>query len=545
MRPRNKKFNPFFFGFCLFLIGIIGIVHHYWLLRQEQLHHFFPSDVAFFAEMKVTPDVLKEVESLFPEFSFQNFLEPLAGSSLSIDWEKDIASWLGSRMGVAVMEDKSFLMAFEFQNKSELKEFLNHFKAHDEQFLVNKLTDVEIFSPTFSSHLAFGFHGRWFLVADKDETLIRTFSSDKKLQDNEEYNRVFASLSRTSIGRIFVDTDKALNLVSLLPALSIFNPLLDTFAHSVPALGFSANLSDKGLSIDALMFSGDKPFTPDAPSKSHQALMPQLAQFASKDILFFINGSDFYQKYLETKDFLRELNPQMALVFEGILRARFQKFFGEDFDFEHKFLSLMHGQYTILLDFKNDLYPFLQLTLVTKMGQLDKDKSLESIHEAVRYAQSRYSTKVDEVRLPDGSVRKELVAVDEKEIDIQEITFNDHVYYTVESDARGTKLTYGMIDGYFVFSTHEDGMKSIIQSKQKTSPSLLDNSDFRESVLFHFPTSESYGFVNISKFTSAFEFIAEKPISTVTFLRDNFRTTTFARKIMKNMIYFNLMFFAR
>ena len=343
---------------------------------------------------------------------------------------------------------------------------------------------------------------------------------------------------------MFINTEKTVNLFTS-PKYAVIKPIIETIAQTLPHIGIAAYPDKKGISIRTKLLTNEKVFNNLKLKKAPRELMPKLAQFASKNVLFFMSGVDLYEKYKHTKRFLSQMNPQFSLLFEGVLRAKFRELFGENFDFETQFLSLMHSQYAIIIDFKDDLYPFLQFTYLTKFGSVDTNQTLTDFHDAVRSAQSRFTTKVEEVELPDGNIRKELVAVDKEEISIQKINFEGGTYFTIDNEIPDKKFSYGIVDDYLTFSTHEGGMKSILSNKNQTHPNLSENEDFRDSVLFQFSPAESYGFVNFSKLGSALEFLSEKSSPIGNFLKSIIRTATFARKVIPGEVILSAILFAR
>jgi len=259
----------------------------------------------------------------------------------------------------------------------------------------------------------------------------------------------------------------------------------------------------------------------------------------------------FIKKYLHTKSFLSQFHPQFAIIFDGILRAESKSIFGENFDLEKNLLTQLHGQYALLFDFTQADYPLVHTTFVSQFGGNDPEENLSHLHDAIHYAQSKYSTKTRSVDLPDGTTREELIAVAPEEIPIQKETFYNVDYFTAENPVSGKKFSYAVAGNYFILSTHEEGLRSVLSTLAKQKPNISENEDFRESVLFRYSPSESYGFMNFSKFGSALTLLSEFsepesfPLSLSKFLQSNVRNMTFARKSFPDQIYFTLTLFAR
>ena len=201
--------------------------------------------------------------------------------------------------------------------------------------------------------------------------------------------------------------------------------------------------------------------------------------------------------------------------------------------------------------------PFVHFTLITGFGGTDSEQSLSELHEAVRFAQGRFATKSQKVDLPDGTVREELVATAPEEIPIQKVELGGSEYFTVENPSSSAKFSYGFLENYLVFSTQEVGVRGVYASHASPEGSLAQNEDFRESVLFRYSPSESYGFVNIGKLGLVLDFITgastdeldsdtgRNKFSFGDFLRSGIRTATFARKIFPQEIFWTATLFSR
>ncbi len=280
-------------------------------------------------------------------------------------------------------------------------------------------------------------------------------------------------------------------------------------------------------------------------------IVPELAGFAPNNALFFMNGIDLYGKYNHTKTFLTQLHPQFALIFDGLLRAQSRNVFGESFDFEKQLLSKMHGQYSTLIDIDttDPVDPQLYYVFMTKFGGVDQEKALEEFELAFSRAQSRFVSVVESVELPDGTVREELTSVPASQIPIKRFETGAGDYY-VFGENTDQSLAYGVSNGYFVFSTREVGVKRVFDVLNDNTSSLSTNQDFRESVLFKYAPSESYGFVNFSQLDgiwSLFEGMDQQSLWMDVFsaLKSQFRTLTFARRVYPEEVFFTFTLFNR
>ena len=175
MSRRKSRFISFF-GFLVFVVGIVGILNYYWLIRQEKLEQFLPSDVALFSRIKIG-ETENQLQETFQNTSLKALSNIFPQENIPPSFLNKVDNWVGKEIGIALFEDNSFMLAFEYRAKDEIKDFMGAFKVPGETFISESFPDVEIITPSFSSNIAFGFHGRWFLVSDSSDTIKNIFSS--------------------------------------------------------------------------------------------------------------------------------------------------------------------------------------------------------------------------------------------------------------------------------------------------------------------------------------------------------------------------------
>lgn len=515
-----------------------------------KLDHFFASDTALLMEVSVSGDTQSTLNHIFPEADFVTLFDGLASNYFSIDFEEDVTPWIGGKAGVAIFEKGDFVIAAKMRSRAKTEKFLNKFKLPTEVFEKKVVRGGEIWTPAFSSNIAVGFYKGFVLFSTSKDRLEQNFLATEKIADVENYRKVQADLPKSAFFSLYADTEKMVDFLADSEKISAQKPLLQSVAQSLPAIGVRAKMKEREVMIYSKILSHEGVFAEQSLPRKNNQMMPELAQFVSQDTLFFMNGTDIYTKYLHTKDFLAQFHPQFSVIFDGVLRAKSREIFGEKFDFEKDFLSQMHGQYAVVLDFENALQPFVNFTLVTGFGSADTEQNMAQLQDVIHFAQRQFSTQVEEVILPDGTKREELTAIDQKEIPIQKIEEGEQFYFTAKNPTDADKkFSYGFLDGYFVFSTHETGVKSVFSSHANPDSSLTNNADFRESILFRYSPSGSYGFFNMAKFISAIELVSDtenewRSVMTQ-FLRSNVRNITFAKKVFPEEIFWTATLFSR
>ncbi|NJP04005.1 DUF3352 domain-containing protein, partial [Candidatus Gracilibacteria bacterium] len=415
------------------VLGIIALATtaYFWLIPQPgSIEQIVPADTAFLLEINVA-DLFPSEETKAP---FE--LEPIANSSLqrlfpdsTID---QLKPWIGSKIGVALLPENEFIVAASYRNKNKTKSFLQQFLLPDEILQEEKFEDLTLYTPQFSSQLTFTFHDGWFLIGSSKETLTQALTEERKLGNTPYYRSVAKSFPSQLSAHIFINSEYFFPLVFEGNQYLAKKPLLETMAQAIPAGGIALEMQEGKSILYSKIITKEGMFMDGKASRKSNKLVPQLAQFAAQDSLFFMNGIGLYEKYQHTKSFLSQLHPQFGIILDGVMRAETQKIFGEEFDFEEDFLAHTHGQYALILDFKDPLKPFTHFTLLTEFSNGSEEETQSHLQDIVQFAQGKFSPKVVEIELPDGTTRRELVAVDKDRMPLNEVKFENKSYFTVQ-----------------------------------------------------------------------------------------------------------------
>ncbi len=535
----------FFIGLILFGLGITGYVLRLFSWIPVSIDEVLPKNTTFIVEIN-----LKEIEKKQDTLNIQEFtnkLDQFLEKKFTINFTKDIQSWIGSDAVFSILDNDEYLLAIKWNNKKNTQKFLNQFITTGETFVEKKFENGNLLTPQFSSDIAFGFYHNWLLISPSQDAIEKVFTKKSSLRNNSEYKKIITDIPRKNFIFCFANTESLVKNVNFSETFKKYAPLLETITKSLPYFGLSFQYEKDQVTLSIKILSQEGIFKERLINKTPNQTMPQLAYMIPKDILFFINGSDLYAKYLHTKEFLSELDPQFSIIFEGLLQAQSEKIFGKEFQFEQDFLSKMRGQYAFALDFKDQLKPFINFTFITGFGHENQVEDISQFHDAITLAQTQFSPKIEEVTLPDGTVRKELVSAKPEDIQIKEVEFGTHKFFTNTKKTNNQQFSYGFFDNNLVFSTHTEGLTSIISVIENKNDSLAQNSDFKESVLFEFSPSESYGFLNITKLIPSLQLWQNENNSNnfTNFLHSKFRNFTFSRKVFPGEIFLKGIFFKR
>lgn len=543
---RRRGNSPIFWlGAILLCLGSLGLLWIWSATAGTPLARLLPADTGVVIEVSLKSDVIAD---------------PLAtpGSSLRTELENallqhapeanldELADWVGPRVGVGLLPEKQWVIAAEYRSRRRAQKFVDTFLLPDEEWTDVEIAGSTIRTPNFSSQLAFVFVDGWLLMSDTTATLEHVLNSDTSLATTELWQDVRQDFSNTPDGIVWARTDAIVENWMGGERFAAQAPLLETLQQAAPAGGFAFESTPNETKVRVKFLTPEGAFSEQMVRQTPNQLLPRLAQFSPRDSLLFVNGTDLYAQYQQTRALLTDLHPQFGVVFDGILRAEGKRVFGEQFDFEQDFLGKMHSQYALILDFSDPSEPFTHLTLVTGFGGPNAEQNVTEMKNVVHTAQSQFSTKIVEQSLPDGTTRSELVATDPEDVPIEPIDLGMHTYFTAETAAGTKKFSFGFLDSALVFSTHEDSLRRVFEAFGDPTANLSQNADFRDSVLFDFPPSEGYGFANLNKLRDALTFAADldtqngSKISMLQNILSTFRTATFARRSFPNAVYWHV-----
>ena len=494
--PRNASKSKvthdrfFLLGFGLFFIGIIGGA--WWLFQAQgrQVHRLISEDTVALLEIQLNRENLSFIEDQLELSPNTNLSIPGVSGSFN---QSVFAPWIGKNIALTYLPDQHYLHAFDYRNRSESMSFVESFLLNDETLAEIETEFGTIYTPSFSSNQAFLFYKGWLWWADSPETITTQLGHPNKLFANAAYQNVQRDLPRLKFMKLY------LNFAGDTAGLAATNenqaviPLLRGLGTSTPQWGLAFHIKDDLLQGDIKVITHQVVYDENqSVAKAANRTIPNLSYLAPKDALLFQNGEDLFAKYQHTKRYLAELDPQLSLVFEGLIRAQSETWFGPDFDFETEFLDLIRGQYAFILDFNQGL----EIGFISTLGP---DQDPNAINELIQKAQSRFTPTTELVKLPDGTTREELVAADPQNIPISEQTLNDVTYYTSNNENGGVNFSYAQIGNYLVMTNRVRLVEKIIQAHSNQALSLATNDDFRTSVMYEFTPAEVYGFVNAAK----------------------------------------------
>ena len=538
--PSNNKVIQdrfFLFGFGLFFLGITGGALYLKQSQENKIDHLLSQDTVALVEIKLNKTNLDFLTNNLG--SNQN--TPLNVPGISNEFTlNDFAPWLGKKATLAWLPKQQFLHAFNYRSKHTAQVFINQFLLPGETLVEIKSEHGTIYTPSYSSTNAFLFHKGWLMWSDNPITLTQELSNPRKLYKNTEYQNLQKDLPRLKFVKTYFNFAGDTASFTQQNDNQAFAPLLRGLGTSTPQWGFAFRIKDNQLQGDIKIKTHQAVYDENqVVAKAANQTVPNLAYFAPKNTLLFQNGEDLYAKYQHTKRYLNELDPQLSLVFEGLIRAQSENWFGVDFDFEKDFLNLIRGPYAFILDFNQGL----EIGFISTLGDAQDS---DSINQLIQKAQSRFTPITEEVELPDGSTRTELIASDPQNLPIQQTELNGQTYYSSQKEDGTINFSYTQIGDYLVMANRTNLIEKIINTKADQNLSLAMNDDFKSSVLYEFNSAEVYGFLNAAKLNQLLFYWQETqkletPFNTLWL--QNIRNVTFSRQVFPEEMYLKVRAF--
>ncbi len=533
-QKKTKKIHfgwLFFLGLLLFALGIIGYTFRLFSWIPVPIREVLPQETQLLASINLE-SFNNEAFTLDKE-NFKANITQYLQEKLNLDFTTDIEPWIGKNISITVIQGRPIL-AIQYRSQYRTKKFLQKFITPTEKFIQTDFEDGFILTSEFSTPLSFGFYHNWLIISPDPTSLETIFTKKNSLKSNKAYRKIITDLPRKSLFFFFADTQ---NLAKVLPypeKWRTYKPLILSLSQTFPSIGGTINIDDGAWLFSSKTLTDKRIFEdriiPKVPNKN----IPELAKITPKETLFFINGSDLYAKYLHTKNFLKEMDPQFETIFEGVLRAQFGHIFGKKFDFEADFLSQMRGQYAFILDIEDPLKPFLHLTFISRFDPQNKP-SIAKFHKTIQDAQTQFFPEKRTIELPNGKTRQELVASKPENIPIDKVEFLGHPYFQIKEPDKN--FAYTILDNQFILSSKPIGIESILSTIEKKNKNLAMDDDFRENVLFKFSASESYTFLNLEKLNPLLETWQIKDNGLLSSWFSQFRNITFSRKVFPGEIF--------
>jgi hypothetical protein len=227
-----------------------------------------------------------------------------------------------------------------------------------------------------------------------------------------------------------------------------------------------------------------------------------LLQLAGENPVLFAGGHDLYQEIQRIGEVFSSGENVDSTVFNGIITAQKDKYFGKDISLENDIYPLLKNEY--LLTVENN---FDQPVVSMFFDLSDKNNDMMRIEKlATAFMQQRaiFTPQIEDVTLPDGTKGQQVVA------SAEDITRSDNAYdgsniTTLQLGSLPWSVNYSVVDNTFVISTDLGTLKNIIDRKEgKLQTNLRNSAGFVNTALPLLRTADELFSVKLGALISVF-----------------------------------------
>lgn len=420
----------------------------------------------------------------------------LVNTLLPVNYQNDLEPWLGRQVGLALTSPAvsagteggpfEFVFFVESRDHDRTLEFLKSkaLSAANEEVTVTEYKGFKIYEFTISQPMSFTFVNNYLVAAKSLESMrayLDGYLQGPRLSDDADYRKVANNLPHGGLafayvhfGRLFSALEKderfvaqkGQDMLSLRPFLKVFK-----------AEGFSLFaendrfVAQNFTSIDTEALDGENYIT------FSERYEGNLLKLINADPVFVAGGHDLTKELSRIEDLFKSGTKTPALVFEGLVEAQKQRYFGKDIDLRQDIYPLFTGEYLVAVE-----NSFEDPTVSLLMELSDNSASVSRFDKIVNsfiQVSGVFSPRVQEVELPDGTMGKEIVASPEK-IERSTGKYKEKTITSLRLGDTGVAIHYVILENIVAMSTKEKTLQQIIDRHEGEMTEGLASSKYYE-----------------------------------------------------------------
>lgn len=420
----------------------------------------------------------------------------------------DIAQeWFGGQAAMAMLmgtnQETSSVYFLEYSNRALATDFLKSLTMPEEEIEKTNYQGTTIYSYPLGQNFSATFAGNYLVIAEEMsslELIIDTASGDSSsLKSYSYYNKVADNLPYNATAITFWDIKKYPNIAeSYIPIYeivpeSLISPVLAIF----PAFGAAMQTSEDGLyvqtytAVEKELLGGNSYFSfPD----KYRA---NLAQYLPEGEAIFWGGHDLRRQTQRLLEIFNEFQESAGVIFEAVLRAKAQEYFGDNISLQYDIYPLLENEYalSVYIDEEGNKDYLCMLDLVS---QDDKLIHIDTLKKGFLEQQIYSEPYVQTYTLEDGTTGKEIVA-DLAEILSSDLTYEDvdiTMFYLSNEETLGYMTLFA---NTFAFSTDLDILKHSIDLMKGPDGSLSASEDM-DAINAIMRSADEASYINLEDF---------------------------------------------
>lgn len=492
-------------GLILGLIGLFLLLFIVFytisrVFRAEDLAKFLPADSTVALVQVNINERHEQVQRFFNSlddnevYEYTNFIS-IFEEVLEDDFENNIKPWINRQLGFALIEKPEakgqidILFFAETKDKGEATRFMENrgLKNKEDYILNEEYNGVKIYRYALSQSYKFVFINKYMVVGNNEDVLkklIDTYNGSRiPLIAVEKYQKISQNLPINNLMFSYIDiekmlillkgnenfmSEKGMELLAFEPFLKIYNDF------GMAAVMENENMAVQTFtSLDEDYLEGKSFITFDTKFRAN------MLNYIPENAVFYSGGLDLKKQIHRLSDLFSAGGEVSNLIFEGMLRAQKNKYFGEEIKLEEDIYPLLEGEYAVSI-IKSENNEGLLIILELQDPLNDRDR-IESITDSFIRKSAILAPKVVDVELEDGTMSQEIQTIAEE---IKRST-GDYNGYEINSLVIGEQpwgVHYIILDDKLVVSSKKEFLQRSIDLF--SNPQADNNTSLKQTAVY-------------------------------------------------------------
>ena len=458
------------------------------IFKSESLANFLPADntVAYF-ELTVDKNA-GQVKNFFnimgkhKVYQTDHLIQAVK-NIIPFDYAKDLEPWIGRKLGLALIKPP------EQSTPAKLALFVEMRKINKTMdFLKSRIlagTGDELISESYKGFSLYHFKlcqnfnvlllGNYAVFAENASLLLQIadgqLKARGKLKNDATYQKVANNLPHNALGFLFINTNKFFNLFLTDPLFQSQKTkdllALQPFFKIFQAEGFVLLANGKNLNIQSFTSVDQSELNGMSYLTFSDKYKSQLLSLAGENPVLLAGGHNLHKELQRIQEILKAGTKASSVIFEGLLEAQKQKYFGKNVSIAQDFYPLLKNEYLITVD-NNFEKPVINIFLEIT-DKISDSERFEKIINAFIKTGAIFSPHIQQVTLSDGTKGEEIVA------NTEEITRSSEQYENtnitiLKPGNLPWKINYAFLDKILFVSTDLETLKNNINRHTGHAP---------------------------------------------------------------------------
>lgn len=442
-----------------------------------------------------------ELTKDYPDYSKESLVESIE-TKYKVDFEKEIAPWLGREVGVALLNSQ----------REENDTNIIHFAEVLDNTAIKALLESRTTDTLYLGHTVYlspnGFTFtfiRDYLIISEKETAIQELidfqsSNDERLYASEKYSRIDNNIPINRMGFFYVNfkniTANTLKYVPLLSEQGIGAETITPFLNLFDSEGMALIALDDKFAIQSfLSLDRDKVKNSKYLDVKHK-YQANLTGYVSSSAIAFWGGEDVESQLKRLLESLAGGDNGTIDALDKLLENYGHKYFGQTVDFEGEILPLLNSEFAIAIE-EHNRQPIYKVILTLSDQKADALK-IHELADSFAKVGAVFEPQVVEVVLEDGTVAREIVAVPEQILKT-ESKHKDRTIFQMQLGRSNKAISYAFLDDVAIIATAPQGVINAIDAMEEEAESLNKSDIFDDLISPVLQSSDEIAYFNFEK----------------------------------------------